>query len=276
MYAKAIVLLVAVMLIAVGAAVAVTKLMAHASGSSPGATASPTAAAGSDNPSSCVDLVVPAYFDDMSNWTRASQTRPPPANLILDLPNGVGAGTAPDPVFQALVRQATSAGLTILGYSSTVDGARPVADVEADARHYRDWYGVTRVFLDRVTGQSAQFTYYQQLSSYIHQLDGPSSVWVNPGDYPDQDYMSVGDVVMVFEGTYQQYLALQVPAWVSVYSPSRFAHTIYATPDTDLVNALQLAQRRRAMHVYVTDLTGANPYAALPSYWSRESAYGCG
>jgi hypothetical protein len=30
------------------------------------------------------------------------------------------------------------------------------------------------------------------------------------------------------------------------------------------------------MHVYVTDGTGGNPYAALPSYWSRESADGCG
>lgn len=276
MYAKAIVLLVTVLLIAVGTAVAVTKLMAHASGSPPVTSASPTAAARPGNPSPCLDLVVPAYFDADSSWSQVSATRPPPANLILDLPNGVGAGTAPDPRFQALVRQAKSAGLTILGYSSTVDGARPAADVEADARHYRDWYGVTRIFLDRVTGQSAQFAYYQQLSSYVHQLDGSSSVWMNPGAYPDQDYMSLGDVVMVFEGTYSQYLALQVPAWASGYSPSRFAHTIYATPGTDLANALQLAQRRRAMHVYVTDLTGANPYNALPGYWSRESAYGCG
>ncbi|MBV9444613.1 MAG: hypothetical protein JO345_01755 [Streptosporangiaceae bacterium] len=276
MYAKAIVLLVAVLLIAVGAAVAVTKLMAHASGSPPVTTASPTAAARSGNPSSCLDLVVPAYFDDMGDWTRVTQTRPPPADLILDLPNGVGAGTAPDPAFQALVGQAKSAGLTVLGYSSTVDGARPMADAEADARHYRDWYGVTHIFLDRVTGQSAQFAYYQQLSSYIHQLDGPSTVWMNPGDYPDQDYMSLGDVVMVFEGTYAQYQSLQVPAWVDSYSPSRFAQTVYATPGAVLANALDLARERRAMHVYVTDLVGANPYQALPSYWSRESAYGCG
>jgi hypothetical protein len=212
----------------------------------------------------------------MNDWTRASGTRPTPANMILDLPNGVGAGQAPDPSFQALVRQAKSAGLTILGYSSTVDGARPMADVEADVRHYRDWYGVTHIFLDRVTGQSLQFAYYQRLSAYIHGLDGPSSVWMNPGTYPDEGYMSIGDVVMVFEGTYPQYLALQVPAWVGRYSPARFAHTIYATPEADLANALQLTHRRRAMHVYITDRTGANPYNALPGYWSREAAYGCG
>jgi Spherulation-specific family 4 len=268
------IVLVMVVLIALGVATAVTKLLAHASPSPPAASPVPPVASG--RPSSCADLVVPAYFDDMSDWARASRTRPAPANLILDLPNGVGAGPAPDPGFQAVVRQAKSAGVTILGYSSTVDGARPIADVEADARHYRDWYGVTHVFLDRVAGQAAQFGYYQQLSAYIHRLDGPSSVWMNPGVYPDQDYMSIGDVVMVFEGTYPQYLALSVPTWVTSYSPARFAHTVYATPGTDLMNAVELAQRRRAMHVYVTDRTGANPYNALPSYWSRESAYGCG
>ena len=269
MQRPAIVLLV-VVLIALGAATAVTKLLAHASGSPP---ATPAA---SGRPSSCADLVVPAYFDDMSDWTRAARTRPAPADLILDLPNGVGAGPAPDPSFQALVRQATSAGVTILGYSSTVDGDRPMADVEADVRHYRDWYGVTHIFLDRVSGQSAQFKYYVQLSNYIHVLDGHSSVWMNPGTYPDKDYMSIGDVVMVFEGTYAQYLGLQVPSWAAGYSPARFAHTVYATPDASLETALQLAQQRRAMHVYVTDRSGGNPYKGLPGYWSRESAYGCG
>ena len=61
MQRPAIVLLV-VVLIALGAATAVTKLLAHASGSPP---ATPAA---SGRPSSCADLVVPAYFDDMSDW----------------------------------------------------------------------------------------------------------------------------------------------------------------------------------------------------------------
>ncbi len=281
------VVLLVVALVALGAAVAVTRLLAHASGGGPTASGGPPSASGGPPPasgsptsapatrSSCVDLVVPAYFDQNYYWAQASATRPAPANLILDLPNGVGAGSAPDPSFQALVRQARSAGITILGYSSTVDGARPVADVEADVRHYRDWYGVTRIFLDRVTGQQPQFGYYQELSAYIHRLDGASSVWMNPGVYPDENYMSIGDVVMVFEGTYAQYLALQVPAWAAGYPASRFAHTIYATPGAVLVNTLDLARERRAMHVYVTDLVGSNPYAALPSYWSREAAYGC-
>jgi hypothetical protein len=77
---------------------------------------------------------------------------------------------------------------------------------------------------------------------------------------------------MVFEGTYAQYLTLQVPSWVDSYPASRFAHTIYATSPADLANALKLATSRRGGHVYVTDGSGANPYAGLPSYWSREDS----
>lgn len=269
------VMLMAGLLIVVGVAVSATanKLFA---GSGPAArsSATPSVSPAAVRPS-CPDLVVPAYFD-ANYWTRASATRPAPADMILDLPNGVGAGTAPDPAFQSLVRQAKSAGITILGYSSTVDGARPVADVEADVRHYKAWYGVTQMFLDRVSGAPAQFGYYQRISGYIHQQDPGLSVWMNPGDYPDQSYMSIGDVVMVFEGTYAQYLTLAVPKWAGGYPAARFAHTIYATPGTVLTNALSMAADRGAGHVYVTDLVGGNPYQALPSYWARESAASCG
>lgn len=223
----------------------------------------------------CVDLAVPAYFS-AGYWAQASATRPAPADMILDLPNGTGAGTAPDPAFQSLVRQAQAAGITILGYSTTVNGGRMAADIEADVRHYRQWYGVDRVFLDQVSGQPAQFGYYQQLASYIHQIDGADSVWLNAGVYPDQDYMSIGDVVQVFEGSYEQFLTAQVPGWAASYPASKFADTIYATTAATLPATISMAESRHVMHVYVTDDVGPNQYAALPSYWSRESSYGCG
>lgn len=264
-----IILLVAV-LIALGIATAATKLMANADSSKPGRSGAGGARPSSS--SSCPELVLPAYFAD---WTPVFGAKPP-ADLILDLPNGVGAGTAPDPSFTAQIRQAESLGITILGYSSTVDGLRPLADVEADVRDYKAWYGVTHIFLDRVSGQQAQLGYYTQLADYIHQVDGPGTVWLNPGDYPDQGYMAIGDVVMVFEGTYAQYATLQVPSWATSYPAAKYAHTIYDTPEADLSSALNLARERHATHVYVTDGTGGNPYAGVPSYWSSELSDSCG
>jgi len=228
----------------------------------------------------CERLAVPAYFSS-PYWETAIHSVDPPADLILDV-DGVGAGNSPDKQLQDLVRQALAAGITVLGYSSTVDGQRPAAAVETDVRHYADWYGVHSIFLDRVSGQPAQLSYYKTLAAYIHHARPGAQVWLNPGDYPDQQYMAIGDVVMVFEGTYAQYLTAAVPAWVQGYPAARFAHTIFATPANVLNNALELAKQRRAGHIYVTDLVdlnGANPYQGLPNYWAAEDAEataGCG
>jgi len=219
----------------------------------------------------CLPLVVPAYFYSSAIWAQAADSKSAPSDIILDI-SGVGAGNAPEAHFQAVVKQAEAAGETVLGYISTVDGQRSASQVETDVRNYKAWYGVTSIFLDRVSGEPQQLAYYQQVVNYIHGFDAGSSVWLNPGDYPDQQYMSIGNVVMVFEGTYAQYLTLQVPSWVDSYPASKFAHTIYATSAADLANALKLATSRRGGHVYVTDGSGANPYAGLPSYWSSEDS----
>lgn len=229
---------------------------------------SPDATAGTR---SCSRLVIPAYFYSSATWAQAAGSKPPPSNIILDI-SGMGAGNAPDPHFRPIVRQVRARGIKVLGYISTVDGGRPAAQVESEVRNYKAWYGVTDIFLDRVSGTQAQAAYYRQLAGYIHRLSPGSSVWLNPGQYPDQNYMSIGDVVMVFEGTYDQYLSLSVPGWADRYPASRFAHTIYATPGSDLSRILKLAASRRAGHVYVTDASGSNPYDGLPGYWAREAA----
>jgi Spherulation-specific family 4 len=222
----------------------------------------------SSNAAVCEQIVVPAYFSP-AYWHAAIHSPNPPADMILDI-SGAGAGSAPEPEFKTLVKEARAAGITILGYSSTVNGDRPIAQVEADVRNYKAWYGVTDIFLDRVSGQPAQLSYYKQLDVYIHQSHPGAQVWLNPGVYPAQSYMSVGDEVMVFEGTYAEYVDAKVPSWARRYSPDRFVQTIYATPGTVLGTALDLAKQRRVGHVYVTDLVGSNPYQGLPSYWSAE------
>jgi hypothetical protein len=218
-----------------------------------------------------VQLVLPAFFYSSSLWARAVSSTPPPRDIILDI-SGVGAGSQPESHFKALARQMKAKGVTLLGYISTEEGRRPAAQVEAEVRHYKAWYGVTDIFLDRVSGTASELAYYRQLTGFIRSYNAGSSVWLNPGQYPDQAYMSTGDVVMVFEGTYHQYQTLQVPSWVGSYPASRFAHTVYATPGSGLSRVFGLAVSRRAEHVYVTGGTGSNPYDALPAYWPQEAA----
>jgi hypothetical protein len=214
---------------------------------------------------------VPAFFYASGIWQQAADTKPVPSYMILDI-SGTGAGSGPVAHFQSIVKQERAAGVTILGYSSTGYGLRSLSLVEADVRHYKAWYGVTDMFLDEVRGIKSQLPYYRRLAQYIYGANPGSSIWINPGDYPDPSYMKVSNVVMAFEGPYAAYHDVIVPSWAFGYNPDRFANTIYATRGSQVASALSLSRSRNAGYVYVTDGTGGNPYSGLPSYWSTEDS----
>jgi hypothetical protein len=260
----------AIVVLAVIAVVASTQLTAR--GARPThAAAGPTQATGPTHAArQCRAAFIPAFFPVGSEWTKAIESKPRPSIMILDI-TSTGAGSAPEPGFRAVVKQAQAAGTKVLGYVSTDYGQRPAAEVETDVQHYRSWYGVTDTFLDLAASGAGQFGYYQALTRDIRAADPGATVWLNTGDYPDQRYMSVADVVMVFEGPYASYRDLQVPSWAFHYPAARFAHTIYATPASDLASAVALSGSRNAGYLYVTDRSGANPYNGLPGYWSREN-----
>ena len=217
------------------------------------------------------EAFVPAYFYPGAGWTRAIDSRPPPRLMILDV-TSAGAGRAPDRDYQAAVRRATAAGITVLGYASTDYGRRPAAAVRADVLHYRAWYRVTGIFLDEVSASPSRVGYYRRLAGFIRAADSGGLVMLNPGTYPARQYMSIGDVVVVFEGSYASYRRLRVPRWASRYSSARFATAIYATPERRLASVLALSARRRAGYVYVTASAGSNPYGSLPGYWPSEDS----
>jgi Spherulation-specific family 4 len=220
----------------------------------------------------CEEISVPAYFYPGTAWTRAIDSRPVPAIMILDITSS-GAGTAPDRAYAGAVARAQAAGIKVLGYASTGYARRPAAAVEADVRHYRAWYHVAGIFLDETATGTGEFSYYQRLTSYIRHAGPGAIVMLNPGTYPSRRYMALGDVVLAYEGSYARYTSLHVPAWVDRYPAARFSHVVYATPGARLAEALRLALRRHAGYVYVTDMAGRNPYRSLPRYWAAENAY---
>lgn len=219
----------------------------------------------------CRGLFVPAFFYPGPEWTRTDDSRPGPSTIILDI-TSTGAGSSPSGVFQTAVRQARASGITILGYSTTQYGHRSLARIEADVRNYKAWYGVTDTFLDEVPTEASHVHYYRELASYIRRVNPGSAVWLNPGTYPSERYMSLGAVVMVFEGPYASYLKTPVPSWADNYPAAMFANAIYGAPGSKLAHTLRLAKSRHVGHIYVTDRSGSNPYRSLPSYWPSEAS----
>jgi hypothetical protein len=221
--------------------------------------------------SGCQEALVPAYFYPGANWTRAITSKPPPSVMILDITSS-GAGGSPDRNYQAAIKRARAAGITLMGYSNTDYTHRPAAAVEADVSHYRSWYHVSDIFLDEVSTDRAGASYYQRLASYIHDVSPGSKVMLNPGTYPNRRYMSIGDIVMVYENSYANYVNLRVPGWVRNYPAAKFAYAVYATSSSQLANTISLAQQRHVGYVYVTGNSGTNPYGSLPAYWPSENA----
>ena len=219
----------------------------------------------------CQNAFVPAFFSPGPGWTQAISSKPPPSVMILDITT-TGAGTIPNPGLQAEVRRAQAAKIKVIGYISTDYGQRPAAQVQADVRNYRAWYGVSGIFLDLAAEGPSQLGYYRGLADYIRQLDPGATVWLNPGLYPDQRYLAIANVVMVFEGPYASYLHQQPPSWAHHYPADKFAHTVFATPGSQMANAVRLSKSMNAGYVYVTDQAGANPYDGPPSYWAQEIA----
>jgi hypothetical protein len=220
---------------------------------------------------SCQRTFVPSFPWSGAFWTRAFDSRPAPGVMLLDV-TGTGAGNVPVPHFQALVRRAHAHGVKVLGYSSTDYGRRPASAVEADTRHYRAWYRADGMFLDLAAPDRGHLPYYRKLASYIRRVSARAVIWLNPGAYPDQAYLQVANVLVVFEGPYASYRGLQVPGWVRHYRATRFAQVIHDTPRADLARAVRLGRLRHAGYVYVTDQGGSDPYTALPSYWTQEVA----
>jgi hypothetical protein len=225
----------------------------------------------------CQSSFVPAFFGPQG-WAGSVSDGRSPAVLILNPASG--PGTAPDPGFRTAVGHAEDAGTHVIGYIGTNYAQRPLAEAERYVRDYRQWYGVTGIFLDQTpTTGSRQIGYYRSLAAFIRRTTPNATIWLNPGAYPDQSYMSVGNVVMAFEGPYASYLSLRIPAWAHRYPATRFAHTVYATTGAVMANAVRLSRQRNAGYVYLTNDVGSNPYSALPNYWPRELAAvagGCG
>jgi hypothetical protein len=218
----------------------------------------------------CQQSLVPAYFYPGSDWNQAIASKPPPGVMIVDITSS-GAGIAPNRIYQVTLKHARAAGITLAGYVNTDYGHRPVAAVEADVRHYRSWYGVTSIFLDEVASGRSGLPYYRQLAGYIHGANPGSKVVLNPGTYPDEGYLNVGDIVMVYENTYANYVRLRVPGWVHNFPASKFAYTVYGAGQDQVAHAITLALSRHAGYVYVTNGSGTNPYGSLPSYWPAEN-----
>jgi hypothetical protein len=226
-------------------------------------------------------LAIPSYFLASGEWERMRASGQ--VGLAIVNPD-TGPGIKRDDRYARYVKQSQDAGVRVLGYVDTAyaqQSERPAAHVCADVDDYFTWYEVDGIFLDQVPFDGRYGPYYRAITRHVKNLDPTALTVINPGVFPDEEFMALADIVVTFENDYFNYEHLypEEPAWVAGYSEDRFWHLIYgASSQAELSRALALSRARRAGWVYVTPYTTdpldpqsgrLNPWAALPTepYW---------
>jgi Spherulation-specific family 4 len=205
-------------------------------------------------------IAVPAYFWPGGYWDNLISAAGPVKIAVVNIDSG--PGWAKEPAFAATFDRARAAGVELVGYTYTSYGRRPSADVLADAKKYRDWYGITSVFLDETPEQCGSLAYYDNIYKTLHPFGG--RVIINPGQSVDECYVSTADTIVNFEGHVNDYLGWNPASWVQRYPSNKFWHIVYAAQTPNLTPALNKAREANSGYLYLTDDIMPNPFDRLP------------
>jgi hypothetical protein len=222
---------------------------------SPAATP-PAASAGS--------LLVPLYVHpavDPAAWHALEGAAHDLYGVVLNAADGPGA--RPDPVYEQAAQRLRRAGVRLFGYVDTAYADRPAHTVYRDLRRHRAWYATDGVFFDRVASGARQVPYYRWLARTAR-LCGARTVVFNPGVHPDPGYARIADLLVTFEGSWDDYQHADVPSWTAGHPASRFCHLVYGVPRDLTARAGRLAELRgAAVHCAVPGLP-PNPWQDVP------------
>lgn len=177
---------------------------------------------------------------------------------------GSGPGTSPSTSYAALVAKAQAAGVPIYGYTHTKYGARPKADVMADVRNHKAWYGVAGIFVDTTSNKPEHVMYYLELCTQIQALG--LRVVLNPGTQCLEAHAQMADYVMCSEGDLATFRARVPRAWEANYA-SKLWYCVHSVPAAEMPSVVARAKQLKAGLLYVTPDLMPNPYDTLPTYW---------
>ena len=213
--------------------------------------------------------LLPAYFYPGAAWQSALSSATPGSSIIVNPSSG--PGTTPNAAYQQVIAAARSEGVRLWGYIDTKYTSTPLGSIDSQIADYQEWYGITNIFFDDASSSAGDLSYYRLVSQAVRTADPGASVMLNPGDYPDSSYASLGDVLVVFEGDYQSFLQSEPPSWVNTLPADMFAALVSAVPAAQMPSVVALSSARNVGYTYVTDhVDVATLYEQLPSYWTAE------
>lgn len=193
-------------------------------------------------------------------------------NAILNNSNGPGA--AKDGNFTAVIKRLRATdNIKVLGYITTSNAARPIADAKAEVDTWLEWYSPDGIFIDEMSNapNPAHVAYYVELTAYIHSKGIPLSIG-NPGtaQLPMYFEAAAADIICVFENTYvpdEPFLKGDYAGGYADYSTNGRAALMYAQPTFDTETA-KLLMKHTAMW-FITSETAPVLWGLMPPYFEK-------
>jgi len=225
--------------------------------------------------------LIPLYVDPSSGsaWDDVATAASSVQIIVIINPNSGPDTSGPDSSYTTSMSKLASAGVEMIGYVHTSFGARAISDVTADIDTYASLYtGLKGIFLDEVSADASEISYYQQVYSHITGISGYSNTILNPGTQPDQGYQAVSTAIVIFEDDASN-LNTDFDSWVKC-APStseksgykyRFGGIAIGASSGSLSSLLSTMEGIGMGLVYVTDVAdGCCTYNTLASFFTTE------
>jgi spherulation-specific family 4 protein len=199
-------------------------------------------------------VIIPFYtYPTDGSWNAlvAAHNLQPTVEIIAVVNPNSGPDTAVNLDYVTGIAKLQAVGIRALGYVDTLGGGVPIASAKLQASKYWSWYKVDGVFWDNFSNYAGQEAYYANLTGYVDGMMGAGALSVgNPGMRPPLSYDATVDFLVTFENAY-----LPPAGFLGNY----IAYAVSSLPTTFPLPAW----------LYLTDLSGGNPYNALPSYFTQ-------
>lgn len=243
-----------------------------------------------------IRILVPAYFypagEGLKTWEQLIASHAPEKKIELVAIANINSGkvgTAVDPNYAQVIRQATKKGIKVIGYiTSDYANLHGQCSLDSARENVTNWFKLypelDGIFVDEQTSDGVAIeSYYEPLRRHINALKANAFVVGNPGNNCAESYVAkrsggpIMDVVVVHENNESKLIyESAIPAdWMARYPPERFAVLVHTSKS--FAPQIKLAKNRHTGYVFVTDAVGPppesiHPWGKLPSYWSDELA----
>src|SRR2546427_10152000 len=116
-------------------------------------------------------IIVPLYtYPTSSTWdtmAKVKATYPSVPTVAIVNPDN-GPGGAKDANYVSGIQKLQSAGITVLGYVSTVYTSRSSSAVKTDIDTYKSWYpSINGIFFDEMANWAGGVNYYKRFKCYV-------------------------------------------------------------------------------------------------------------